>query len=288
MNTEENHKNTDNNTNQPYASGYKIAQKRNIDFGQLFLSILLIAFIIGFIYYTFYITDNIALRIIAWMSISIVAVSFFGKYVINYLTGSGYLILSAINDFMFIFVAIPIIVISATYLPITIMITFLKIQSTSFYYAFILIFMVILQILAISFIVTKFLQERNMNAIQYVKYLFNFKLRAEEKKKFRQRSNIIDHYYNNLNRIEDNVAKKREERDSQEGTFEDFDWKARLKEIGANPIRNVQCKSCKKLNFDNSLECDGCGAALGEKLCNNCGLMNLRKSKKCVSCGAEL
>ncbi len=262
-------------------------KKRNRIVISVMINIFSLLAFFGLIHYALW-GDNDGLRIVAWLLIPVFVVILGLKYINNYLTGNKGQSLAIINEFLFIFIGIPLIVIAATYVPMTLILLLFNIEHRSVYFIFIAIPILIIQISLIIVFITKTLRERNMTIIQYFRYLSNSELRAQERGSTLERRQQIGSFHEGLGRIEEKILTKRETLVDSSVSIQDFDWKARLSSVGGDPIRDVRCSACGKLNFSTSTHCDGCAISLAEKLCTTCGTFNLNKSIKCVSCNSTL
>ena len=158
-------------------------------------------------------------------------------------------------------IGIPILVIAAGFLPASIYMAFFQPESR---YVTIAIFIVVgvLEVLAILYLIRRYLRDKKMNLFQYLKYIFDFKRRAEDQKRFRERSNQIDTFYDDLHKVEDKIAKKIQERSTG---FDQFDWKEKVSQIGGKTVKGIQCWNCQTQNEENSYFCVNCSAPLKRK-----------------------
>ncbi|MHA1305076.1 MAG: hypothetical protein ACTSPI_15370, partial [Candidatus Heimdallarchaeaceae archaeon] len=102
---------------------YVPKRKRMFDKKELVQNIALGSVVIGGLIIT-YIFGGMFFKLLAYIVVAILVTIFIFGFIIRFLTGRGYAIASAINEMLYIFVAIPIIVMAATYLPISIYLTF--------------------------------------------------------------------------------------------------------------------------------------------------------------------
>ena len=230
----------------------KVFRRENLIQQVILGSIILACVIYAFIY------GNFILKLVAGIAIAIVGVIIVSYYSIEFLTGRGYVIASALNELLYLVLGIPILVIAAGFLPASIYVTFFASGDTAFIKYGIYIIVGIIEILAIAFLITRYLRERKMNLFQYIKYLFDFKARAEEQRKFRERVDEIDHFYDDLHKVSDKISKKMEERAMG---FEDFDWKERMGQLGRT-VKQVECWNCKALNDEDAQFCNTCSVPL--------------------------
>lgn len=200
-------------------------KKKSVDMMNILQFIILAGAALFFLIYS-YVENITILQIILWVAIGAVSISFTSGQLIRYLTGRGYAIAMVFNELFFLLVALPVAVLTASYLPIIIL-SFFKIDVIILR----IIFwgtLIILEISSITYSITKTLSSKKMSLREYIKYLFDFEKRAEEREIFLKRRNQIDSFYTGLYRIEDNVQQKRSKR--ADG-FEEFDWKGRLEMV---------------------------------------------------------
>ena len=102
-----------------------------------------------------------------------------------------------------------------------------------------------------------------MNIFQYIKYVFNFEARKQEAKRFRERTNQIDGFYDGLYKVEDKIAKRMEEKSTG---FDQFDWKDKVNSLsGKSPkqgVASVECWNCSARNELDAHFCTNCSAPL--------------------------
>ena len=91
-----------------------------------------------------------------------------------------------------------------------------------------------ISILAISLIFRFKVKATNMNIREYIKYRFDFKARAEELQKEKQRVEKKRADFDSLDRIEEHMARQRKDSVMD---YKDFDFKQRLKDLGS-PLTN--------------------------------------------------
>ena len=94
-------------------------------------------------------------------------------YMIDFLTGRGYVIASALNEALYLVLGIPLLVIAAGFLPVSIYIAFFAGENTTYITIGLFVGVGIIEILAIAFIIKRYLRERNLSVFQYLKYIFD-------------------------------------------------------------------------------------------------------------------
>lgn len=232
----------------------KVFRRENL-IQQLVLGSVIVACFV----YVFGFTDNFILKLIAGIALAIVAMVIFSYYMIEFFTGRGYTIASAFNEAMYLVLGIPILVIAAGFLPASIYISFFAGDNTTYVRVGLYVVIGIIEIFAILFLVNRYLRDRQMNIIQYLKYIFDFKARAEEQRKFQDRADQIDDFYDGLHKVSDKLAKKMEERAMG---FKEFDFRERTGQLGLRKTTEVKCWNCQATNEKDSLFCSTCSTPL--------------------------
>ncbi|MHA1814859.1 MAG: hypothetical protein ACTSX1_02555 [Candidatus Heimdallarchaeaceae archaeon] len=231
----------------------KVFKKENV-LQQIILGSLIIAGVIfAFIY------DNPFLKVAAGITLAIAGSVLISFYMLEFFTGKGYIVASAFNEAFYIVLGVPLLVIAAGFLPVSFYLAFFPGESSQIVKIGLLVGTGIIEIFAILYLVKRHLRERKMSAMQYFKYLFDFKTRAEEHKKFQERADQIDHFYDDLSKVSDKLAKKREERAMG---FEDFDFKERTGLLGLRKIKEIKCWNCQAVDEENAVFCSTCSAIL--------------------------
>lgn len=157
----------------------------------------------------------------------LVLVIILSKLFVNYFTGTGYAVFATLSDLTFVFIAIPVLVIMAVYLPYSILIFFFGVDRLIIIRA-IIVPIILMQLAAVSFIIRKKLSDMEMSLLEYLKYLFDFKRRIREAELQREKSHKMQTFFDNLHLIEENILNQR----SKDPTsFTEFNWKERLDEI---------------------------------------------------------
>ncbi len=203
---------------------YVPKRKGLLDKRTLIQNIILIAVMIAAVVISILVGSPL-LKVLAILIITILVGVFGSGLIIRFLTGKGYVIANAINELLYIFVAIPILVISATYLPLAIYLTFFGTQWSQQLLDVIIGVTVILMVLSILYLIRNHLKDKKMSLLEYLKYLFDFERRIEEREKQKRRAEKIDHFYDNLDTINDIVDKRMEERSTG---FHEFNWRERF------------------------------------------------------------
>jgi hypothetical protein len=215
--------------------------------------IILAAIIYGFI------IDNKFLKLAGGITFAIVAVIVISYYMLEFFSGRGYIIASAINEALYLILGIPLMIIAAGFLPISFYVAFSPGTVTVYVKVALLITLGVIELFAVLFLIKRYLREKNMNVRQYFKYIFDFEARAEEHRKFQERAGEIDHFYDDLSKVSDKLAKKREERAMG---FEDFDFRERTGQLGLRKIKEIKCWNCQAVNEENASFCSTCSAPL--------------------------
>ena len=188
-------------------------------------------FLIAFVTYAF-ISGELALIVYAWVVIALLATYLIVNYIILFFVGRGFAVTTLLSDIAFMLIIIPIL---STILSYFAVLTLSKLTETVFPFQIILwILSIAISILAISLIFRFKVKATNMNIREYIKYRFDFKARAEELQKEKQRVEKKRANFDSLDRIEDHMAKQRQDRVMD---YEDFDFKQRLKDLGS-PLTN--------------------------------------------------
>lgn len=231
----------------------KVFRKENI-IQQLILGALVIASVI-----LAFLSDEPMLKFLAGILLAVVAVVILSYYMLEFFTGKGYVVASAINEALYLVLGIPILVLAAGFLPVSFYIAFSPGTVTELVKIVLLVVLGVIELAAIMFLINRYLREKKMNVSQYFKYIFDFKARAKEQKKFQERTDQINHFYDDLSKVSDKLAKKREERAMG---FEDFDFRERTGQFGSRKIKEIKCWNCQAVNEENSVFCSTCSAPL--------------------------
>ncbi len=224
------------------------------DFIQQFI---LGAIIIACVVFAF-VLDIKLLKVLSIIAISIVGVVIITYYTIELMTGTGYVIASAINEFIYLVLGLPILVVAAGFLPASLFIAFFK-PSGEFVALTIYVILGALEFFAILFLITRYLRDKKMNLFQYIRYLFDFERRKEENRRFRERNEQIDGFYSDLQKVEARIAEKIQEKATG---FDEFDWKERVQQISGTKKKEVKCWNCSRMNDEDAIFCTNCSAPL--------------------------
>ncbi len=205
-----------------------------------------------------FIQDIQILKVISLVAIAIVVVIIVAYYLIEFFTGAAYGIASILNEVVYLVIGIPLLVISAGFLPISLYMSFFRPDSW-IVNTILIVVLVSLEVLSIMYIFRRYLREKKMNVFQYIKYLFDFKARKAEHEKVIERRDQIDSFYDDLSRVEDRISKKLEERSSG---FEEYDWKSKVQQLDGRKTKEVKCWNCQTSNDEDALFCSNCSAPL--------------------------
>ncbi len=187
---------------------------------------LALFFIVTFALYSYF-YGSIFYLFLSVFLVLLVLVIILSKLFVNYFTGTGYAVFAALSDLTFIFIAIPILVIMAVYLPYSILIFFFGVDRLLIIRA-IITPIILMQLAAVSFVIRKKLNDMEMSLFEYIKYLVDFKRRIREAELQREKSHKMQTFFDNLHLIERNILRQK----NQDPTpFTEFDWKERLDEI---------------------------------------------------------
>ncbi|NPD88208.1 MAG: hypothetical protein HGN29_05775 [Asgard group archaeon] len=195
---------------------------------KIFQQIAMVIFLTSFLIYAF-ITDNFTLIVYSWIIIAIFATYIIVNYIALFFAGRGFAITTVLSDLAFMFVVLP------TFIAIFTYFIFLGIEravpmSLPVFRGFYISSVIVLVIIADLLIVRYKLRSTNMSLKEYLQYRFDFKERAKELKKDKERVEKKRSYFDNLDKVEAHMAKQRSESVMQ---YEDFDFKQRLKDLGS-------------------------------------------------------
>ena len=240
--------------------GIPEGKRKVINRENIIQQVILGGVVIACFVYSFF-TGNFILQLISGLAVSIIGVVIISFYVLEFISGRGYQLASAINELMYLVIGIPLLVISAGFLPASIYMAFFRPDSQ---YVTIAIFIIVgvIEVLAILYLIRRYLRDKKMNLFQYLRYVFDFKKRVEEQKKFRERSEQIDTFYDDLHKVEDKIAKKIQERSAG---FEQFDWKEKVSQLGGKTSTGIKCWNCQTINKEDSYFCVSCNAPIKRK-----------------------
>ncbi len=215
--------------------------------------------ILGCFIYAFFFSDSMLLKVLTGIALGVVGSLIAIYYLLEFMSGRGSGIAAAMNELIYLVLGIPMLVISAGYLPVSIYLAFFSREHSQAIKIGLYVGVGILEILSISFLIIRHLRDKNMNLIQYLKHIFDFERRSQESKKIQERRDQIDSFYDDLHKVEQKIATKLEEKSSG---FDQFDWKERVGQIGAKTIQSKTCWNCQATNDDDALFCENCQAPL--------------------------
>jgi len=224
--------------------------KKNILIFRVIFLVLLIVVAI----YSFFQVDSL-LRIVTLLAIGTMVVSFLSHYVFNYFYGEGYKLAYVVNEILYLFLGIPFLLIAIGYIPLSLYILFVDFGDASRIVPILIVIMVILQISSFIYILRHRGKEKGRTIIQNIKYLFDFKARAEEQQKHREQAEKIEDFYSGMSKVDENVRTKMEKSIVD---FNEYEWKSSR---GIKLEKRV-CWNCKTVNEGDSIICEKCGCKL--------------------------
>ena len=180
--------------------------KKNI----LAFRIIFLVFLITVAVYSFFQEDNL-LRILTFLAVGTMIASFLSNYIFNYFYGEGYKLGYVINEILFLFLGIPLMIIAIGYLPLSFYIAFLATEGASWIVPMMIVIMVIAQVFSFIYVLRRRGKEKGRTIIQLIKYLFDFKTRAEEQQKYREQGEKIEDFYSRMDQVNKSVKTKMEE-----------------------------------------------------------------------------
>jgi len=203
---------------------------------KLLQQIVIAIFLIIFVTYSF-ITEDAILITYSWIIIAIFVTYLIVNYILLFLVGSGFAILTAITDILFMFVILPILSAMFCYFALTSIGNTIPEGISDQVFRGLLIGLTITLTIFLIILVLRFkVKESNMNLREYLQFRFDFKARAEELNVEKKRAKKKRANFDNLDRIEDHMAKQRKERIMD---YEDFNYKERLKDLGS-PLEDIE------------------------------------------------
>jgi hypothetical protein len=220
------------------------------------------AVILGCFIYSFFFSDSRVLKVISAIALGGVGTMLAVYYVLEFMSGRGSGIAAAMNEFIYLALGLPLLVIAAGYLPVSIYLSFSGGGNSEAVTIGMFVGVGVLEVLSISYLIVRYLRDKDMNLFQYIKYIFDFERRSTEVRKFKERRDQIDTFYDDLYKVEQKIATKLEEKSSG---FDQFDWRERMGQIGAKTIQSKKCWSCQATNDDDALFCENCQAPLEGK-----------------------
>lgn len=193
--------------------------------------ITIATFLIAFVTYAF-VSGDLSLIIYAWIVIALFATYLIVNYIMLFFVGRGFAVTTLLNDIAFMLIIIPIL---STILSYFAVLALSKLTETGFPFQIILwILSISISLLAITLIFRFKVKATDMNIREYIKYRFDFKSRAEELQKEKQRVEKKRANFDSLDKIEEHMARQRQESVMD---YKDFDFKQRLKDLGS-PLTN--------------------------------------------------
>lgn len=225
-------------------------RKNDFTFRLVLFIIVVAAAVYGFL------QGDTLLKIFTMLAVGTMLASFLSHYVFNFFYGEGYKLAYVLNEILYLFIGIPIMLIVIGYLPLSFYISFFASEDSSTWIVPMLIgIMVSLQVLSFFYIIRHRGKEMGKNIWQLVKYLFDFKTRAEEQRKHRERAEQIDDFYEGMKQVKSRVEKRMEE--STVG-FSEYEWKSSK----GMQIQEQICWSCRTVNSAEAIVCQKCGVRL--------------------------
>lgn len=215
--------------------------------------------ILGCFIYSFFFSESTLLKVLSGIAVGVVGSLLAVYYLLELLSGRGSNIAAAMNEFIYLVLGIPMLVIAAGYLPVSIYLAFFSRENSQAVAIGIYVAVGVIEVLSIAYLIIRYLRDKNMNLIQYLKHIFDFDRRAQETKKLQERRDQIDTFYDDLYKVEQKIATKLEEKSSG---FDQFDWKERVGQIGAKTIQSKTCWNCQATNDDDAIFCENCQAPL--------------------------
>ncbi len=209
-----------------------------------------------------WIVDLGIFKVLSILAIAIVGTMLLTYYIIEFFSGAGYSVASAFNELVYLILGLPMLVIAAGFLPVSIFLSFFK-PDSQLVLTLIFVLLGVLELFAILFLINRYLKDRKMNIFQYIRYVFNFEVRRQEANKVRERTEQIDGFYDGLYRVEDKIAKRMEEKAAG---FDEFDWKDKVGSISGKSANqgasSVKCWNCDARNELDAHFCTNCSAPL--------------------------
>ncbi|MHA1466313.1 MAG: hypothetical protein ACTSQ2_14580, partial [Candidatus Heimdallarchaeaceae archaeon] len=210
--------------------------KKNILVFRVVFLVLLIA--VGV--YSFFQEDNL-LRIVTLLAVCTTIASFLSNYVFNYFYGEGYKLTYVINEILYLFIGIPIMIIAIGYLPLSIYTLFFATEDNSWIVPILIAIMVTAQVFSFVYTLRHRGKEKGRTIIQNIKYLFDFKARAEEQRKHQEQAEKIEEFYSGMGKVNKSVRAKMEE--------SKVDFKENeLKSSRGIELEKRACRNCKMVN----------------------------------------
>ena len=226
----------------------------------VFFKITLLLFLGSGAAYAF-LYGNALLKLITLLALGVLIMSFVSNYILNFLTSKGYKLADALNEILYVFLGVPILLIAIGYLPLSIYISFFSPDNNEWLIPLLTGIMIAVQIAAFIMILRGRSKEKGKNIFGYLKYIFDFKRRAEEQRIFQEQTDHIDQFYSEMEKVKDKVDTTMMK--STVG-FNEFDWKAG-RGIKKEERTEIVCWNCKEPNPNNAIVCSKCGISLKNK-----------------------
>ncbi|MCG3259429.1 MAG: hypothetical protein H7644_06770 [Candidatus Heimdallarchaeota archaeon] len=231
--------------------------KRFFRKNDLMFRIVILLFLATGTVYAF-IFGNTLLQIFTTLSVGVMVSSFLSNYIFNFFYGEGYKLTHVINEVLYLFLGIPIMLIAAGYIPLSIFILFFSPDNNDWLLPLLIAFMVSMQIASFVYIINKRSKNNERTIFQFIRYLFDFKARAEEQKKHREHTEKIDSFYDGMRKVKEKIDTKMEESVVH---YEEYDWKRR-KEIKTQKRTELICWNCKTTYKTETKICKNCNVPL--------------------------
>lgn len=198
--------------------------------------VVIALFLIIFVTYSFAI-KNLPLITYSWIIIAIFVTYLIVNYILLFLVGRGFAILTAITDILFMFVMLPILSAIFSFFALTLVVdTISEGISDEAFRGSLISLTIILTVFLIILVLRFKVKGANMNLREYLQFRFDFKAReaelnVEKKRVEKKRAN-----FDNLDKIKAHMVKQREGRVMD---YENFDYKERLKDLGS-PLEDIE------------------------------------------------
>lgn len=217
-------------------AGQKSRRILSVKKEKILQQIVIAIFLITFVTYSF-VTGGAVLITYSWIIIAIFVTYMIVNYILLFLIGSGFAILTAITDILFMFVILPVLSAMFSYFALTsIGNTLSEGISEQVFQGLMIGLTLTLSIFLIVLVLRYKVKEANMNLREYLQFRFDFKARAEELNVEKKRVEKKRTNFGKLDKIEAHMKRQREERMMN---YEDFDYKERLKDLGS-PLEEIE------------------------------------------------
>ncbi|MCK4845480.1 MAG: hypothetical protein KAS95_07390, partial [Candidatus Heimdallarchaeota archaeon] len=181
------------------------------------------------------------IKTIASVAVGLFLAIVVAHYLLAIIAHRGSAVAAIANEFVYMFLGIPIGVIAAGYLPVSIIVLVLKPESN---YITIPIFVLVgvLQLLSIVYLIKRYIKDKGQkNLIEYFRYSFDRERRKSDYKRTKERTKKIDSFYSRFESVSDRIAQKREE---QATDTQGFDVKQHLEDVRKKHDSGVLCGNC--------------------------------------------